>query len=160
VRLAILTIGKMKKGPESDLLARYVKRSAAAGRQIGLSGPDILEWPESRAATVSGRKDDEARNLLSGLGKGSVLISLDEAGREFTSTQFAKLIQSNLDKGVAEMAFVIGGPDGLGTDVIEAGSLKLCLGRMTWPHQLARVLLAEQVYRAITILTGHPYHRN
>lgn len=149
----------MKKGPESELLERYGKRSNASGRQIGISGPHVSEWPESKLANSIQRKEEESRKLLSGANRGAMLICLDETGSDLTSPGFADLLRSNLDSGVTETAFVIGGPDGLGELALQASSMKLCLGRMTWPHQLARVMLAEQLYRAITILTGHPYHR-
>jgi 23S rRNA (pseudouridine1915-N3)-methyltransferase len=150
----------MKKGPESELLERYVSRTAAAGRQIGISGPAISEWPESRQLDAFQRRNEEADRLLGGIAKGAAIIALDETGDDISSAEFAKHLQSNLDGGTSEMAFVIGGPDGLDDAVHEASRMKLRFGRMTWPHQIARVMLTEQLYRSITIMTGHPYHRS
>jgi len=159
VRLNILAIGKMKKGPESDLLDRYVDRAEKAGRQIGFSGLVVSQWNESRAADVLQRKNEEAALLQSSMKAGSFLIALDEHGKDIASTDLADLLRHNLDNSIPETAFAIGGPDGHGPEILKAANLTLRLGKMTWPHQLARVMLAEQIYRSLTILTGHPYHR-
>ena len=150
----------MKKGPESELLERYVERAEKAGRQPGFSGPRICEWPESRASTALLRKKEEAGLLLSDLRPGAVLFALDENGKDIGSNELADLLRGYLDNSIPEVAFAIGGPDGHGEEVLSKAGVVLRLGKMTWPHQLARVMVAEQLYRAITILSGHPYHRN
>ena len=149
----------MKKGPQSDLLDRYVDRAEKAGRQIGFSGLVVSQWNESRAADVLQRKNEEAALLQSSMKAGSFLIALDEHGKDIASTDLADLLRHNLDNSIPEIAFAIGGPDGHGPEILKAANLTLRLGKMTWPHQLARVMLAEQIYRSLTILTGHPYHR-
>lgn len=159
MRLKILAIGKMKKGPESDLLERYVQRSVKAGRQLGLDGPHVREWSESRLAGTDDRKGEEAAQMLAGVKPGAVLVALDEHGRDMNSPDLAAFVQDHLDSAVPEMIFALGGPDGHGRALLDAASLTLRLGSLTWPHQLARVMLAEQLYRSITILSGHPYHR-
>lgn len=159
MRLSILAIGKMKKGPESELLDRYLDRGRKAGGQFGINGPDIREWAESRAATAELRKQEEADQIIASLKPGGLLVALDENGKDFTSVQLAEKIRQSLDNSVPEIAFCIGGPDGHGETLLERADLTLRMGRMTWPHQLARVMLAEQVYRAMTIMAGHPYHR-
>lgn len=159
MRLSILTIGKMKSGPEADLLARYIDRSQKAGRQLGFSGPQILEWNESKSSSSQLRKDDEAKAMLNALKPGATLICLDERGKDISSDDLSKLMRNALDSSIPEIAFAIGGPDGHSAQLRDKAKHTIRLGKMTWPHQLARVMLAEQIYRAITILSGHPYHR-
>lgn len=159
MRLSILAIGKMKSGPEAELLARYIERSNKAGRQLGFSGPEISEWNESKAASSDLRKEDEAKTMLGSLKPGATLICLDERGKDISSEDLSKIMRNALDNSVPEIAFAIGGPDGHAPDLRNKASQTIRLGKMTWPHQLARVLLAEQIYRSITILSGHPYHR-
>lgn len=159
MRLSILAIGKMKSGPEADLLARYIDRSQKAGRQLGFSGPDILEWNESRASSGELRKEDEAKNLLGALKPGATLICLDERGKDISSNDLSIIMRNELESSVPQIAFAIGGPDGHAPILLDKAVKTIRLGKMTWPHQLARVMLAEQLYRSITILSGHPYHR-
>ncbi len=149
----------MKKGPEKDLLERYVDRALKAGSQLGLSGPELRDWSESRADSVSLRKQEEAVQIVSALKPGAFLIVLDENGKDISSVQFAERISTAMDNGIPELALAIGGPDGHGEGVLNRADLVLRMGSMTWPHQLARIMAGEQIYRAITILSGHPYHR-
>ncbi len=120
----------------------------------------VREVAESRAGSAAARKDQEAAALLAGLPSGAVLVALDEAGRNLDSRAFAAAVAKWRDDGVAELVFAIGGADGLGPAVLQAAALRLALGTMTWPHQMVRLMLAEQAYRAVTILSGHPYHRD
>jgi 23S rRNA (pseudouridine1915-N3)-methyltransferase len=114
---------------------------------------------ESRAEDASSRKSDEARRLLKAVSGAMVRIALDTEGQQFSSETFAKLIGRHTDGGAKTCAFLIGGPDGHGREVLDTADLKLSLGQLTLPHGLARVVLIEQLYRAATILSGHPYHR-
>ena len=159
MRLKILSIGKMKKGPERELLERYCDRATKAGRQLGIQQVEVAEWAESRAGTASQRKSDEAAQLVNAVPSGAVLIALDETGKDTTSGAIANLIETSLADGVPEICIAIGGPDGHGRELLERASMTWRFGRMTWPHQLVRIMAAEQFYRAITILCGHPYHR-
>lgn len=149
----------MKKGPEKDLLERYVDRACKAGGQLGLSGPEVRDWSESRADSVTLRKDEEAAQILSALKPGAFLIALDENGKDLSSVQFADRIRTSMDSGIPELALAVGGPDGHGESLLKRADLVLRMGNMTWPHQMARIMAGEQIYRAITILSGHPYHR-
>ncbi len=149
----------MKKGPESELLERYLERCEKAGRQLGISVAKVAEWSESRAENTEHRKNEEAGLMLASLKPGTFLIVLDEHGKDLSSVDLAQFMEKCLNGSVPEMAFAIGGPDGHGKSLQDAASLVLRMGIMTWPHQLARVMLAEQLYRSITILSGHPYHR-
>ncbi|MEZ5880552.1 MAG: 23S rRNA (pseudouridine(1915)-N(3))-methyltransferase RlmH [Nitratireductor sp.] len=159
MRLKILSIGKMKKGPEGELLERYVGRANKAGRQLGIQEIAVGEWTESRAGTAVQRKTEEAVQLLGNLRPGAVLIALDENGSDITSEAIARLIETSLADGVPEICLAIGGPDGHGGELLKRADMTWRFGRATWPHQLVRIMAAEQLYRAITILCGHPYHR-
>jgi 23S rRNA (pseudouridine1915-N3)-methyltransferase len=136
---------------------RYVERLAP--RVAGVGPITISEIPEARQSGAAARKDDEAERLLRAAAKADFRIALDERGKALSSDAFAKLLGRKRDDGIATLAFLIGGPDGHGKAALDAADLALSLGPMTLPHGLARVVLTEQIYRAVTILSGHPYHR-
>lgn len=160
MRISIHAIGRLKAGPERDLAARYAERAQGTGRQIGLSGFDTMERVESRAGTRTLRQAEEARGLNADLGSGTAWIALDERGRPFSSSALAAEIGALRDGGLKAAGFVIGGPDGLDPELIAGARVVLSLSALTLPHQLARVMLLEQLYRVTTILSGHPYHRD
>ncbi|MDY8110109.1 23S rRNA (pseudouridine(1915)-N(3))-methyltransferase RlmH [Fulvimarina sp. 2208YS6-2-32] len=160
MRIAIAAIGKMKRGPEQDLFERYVDRMKKAGPQIGLEWRSLSEFPESREASSEARKRDEAARLRAVLEDGTISIVLDERGKTLSSEEFADALKGWRDAGIRDCTLVIGGPDGHERDLRQAADLTLSLGRLTFPHQIARILIAEQLYRAVTILSGHPYHRS
>jgi 23S rRNA (pseudouridine1915-N3)-methyltransferase len=159
MRLLLVCVGRSKAGPERELAARYIERAAAAGRAIGFSGVELREIAESRAARPDDRKRDEAKAIRGLLPPSIKVIALDENGKQLTSLGLAAELGRARDAAVAGTAFVIGGPDGLETTFLASVSLTLGFGTLTWPHQLARIMAAEQIYRAMTILSGHPYHR-
>lgn len=148
----------MKDGPERQLQARYLDRARLAGRALGFSAFDLVELPESRASRALDRKRDEAREILLRITDGAV-IALDEKGLSPTSEEFSKLLENFQAQGEKAINFVIGGADGLSDDIFAQATKRLSFGAMTLPHQLARILLVEQIYRAMTLLSGHPYHR-
>lgn len=158
MELSILAVGRMKSGPEQQLFETYLQRSQKSGKQLGLSGPVLREFTESRARSPEMRKSEEAELLLSSA-KDCYLIALDENGKDISSTDFSKILRQQADSGEKMLSIAIGGPDGHGSQLLEKANMTLRLGKMTWPHQIARILLAEQIYRAMTILSGHPYHR-
>ena len=159
MRIVIAAIGRLKDGGERELLDRYVGRIDSNARVSAIGPVTIHEFPESRSSDAASRKADEASRLLRIAGDADGLIALDEHGRATSSADFARLIGNHRDEGTKSLAFLIGGPDGHGDPVLAAAKLKLSLSAMTLPHGLARVVLAEQIYRTVTILTGHPYHR-
>ncbi|WP_108819896.1 23S rRNA (pseudouridine(1915)-N(3))-methyltransferase RlmH [Pseudovibrio sp. Alg231-02] len=159
MKVTIACVGKMKAGAEKDMLERYLDRARKAGRSVGITSVSVVEFSESRAARTSDRKDEEAQLLLNALPSGAILIALDEHGKALSSEAFAKKLGGWADQGISDMVLAIGGADGHGQALLQRADLKLALGSMTWPHQLVRILCGEQIYRAITILTGHPYHR-
>jgi 23S rRNA (pseudouridine1915-N3)-methyltransferase len=159
MRVVLLAIGRMKKGPETELVERYLKRAEQAGRQIGLRGIEIIEIRESRAADAGKRMVEESIALANVIPEGAVTVMLDERGDSLGSADFADHVRKWRDAGVPAAVFIIGGPDGLAQSLRDKAKLKLAFGAATWPHQMVRIMLLEQVYRAITILSGHPYHR-
>jgi len=159
MRVVLLAIGRMKKGPETELAERYVKRAKQAGRQIGLRDIEIIEIRESRAADAGKRMVEESIALANVIPEGAVTVMLDERGDSLGSADFADHMRKWRDAGVPAAVFIIGGPDGLAQSLRDKAKLKLAFGAATWPHQMVRIMLLEQVYRAITILSGHPYHR-
>jgi 23S rRNA (pseudouridine1915-N3)-methyltransferase len=159
MRLTVAAIGRMKAGPERELADRYLDRLGKAGGAVGLDYAGLHEEPESRAQGVAERKRDEAARLSAALPDKAVLVLLDERGKTLSSEDFAGRLGTFRDEGVRDLAIVIGGPDGLDPDLRSRAKLVLAFGAMTWPHQIVRILLAEQLYRAVTILSGHPYHR-
>jgi 23S rRNA (pseudouridine1915-N3)-methyltransferase len=158
MRLGILSVGRLKAGPERDLYARYASRIEAM-RNLGLAGLDLKEIDESRARSPAERMAQEGEALLAALPAGAGLIVFDERGTPATSADFAARLAAERDRGAKSLWFAIGGAEGLAPAVRERAQAVYGFGRMTLPHQFVRILVAEQVYRALTILSGHPYHR-
>lgn len=158
MRIVVAAVGRMKQGPERELAGRYFERARASGKPLSLTHFDVLEYTESRAASAEARKAEEARQLGAGLPEG-VLVALDEHGRSQSSVAFAEQIARWRDAGRPALSFLIGGADGLHGALLERADLTLSFSPLTWPHQMVRIMLAEQLYRATTILAGHPYHR-
>jgi len=159
MRLLIAAVGKLKQGPERELFAHYLDRAETAGRKLHLSPLSVAEVAESRAATASVRIEAEGKVLLAKVPSSHKLICFDATGSTLSSEAFAKLLARYRDDGTEGVAFLIGGADGLAIAVLERAGRIVSLGPMTLPHGLARIVLAEQIYRAMTILSGHPYHR-
>lgn len=158
MKITIAAVGRLKRGPERELAERLLKRATMVGRNTGLSF-EVREIAESRAGSERVRKDQEAAALLAVVPDKAVLVALDENGATMDSRAFAARIGQWRDDGSAELVFAIGGADGHGDALLERSDLQLAFGAMTWPHQIVRLMLAEQLYRSITILLGHPYHR-
>lgn len=159
MRIAVYAVGRMKAGPEQDLAARYFDRFSKSGGAIGLDFAGVAEIAESRAASGPERKRAETSQLISTLPAGGALIILDERGRNLGSEEIAARIAGMRDAGTKHVTIAIGGPDGHDAAARERAELVVAFGAQTWPHQLVRVMLAEQLYRVATILSGHPYHR-
>jgi 23S rRNA (pseudouridine1915-N3)-methyltransferase len=159
MRLLIAAVGRLKQGPERELFAHYVGRAAAAGRKLALSPLDVVEIAEARGATPQARMEAEAELLLAKRPSSYKLICLDRSGTQLGSEGFAQSLAKFRDGGAQGLAFFVGGADGLGLTASSEADFVLSLSAMTLPHGLARIVLAEQIYRAVTILAGHPYHR-
>lgn len=158
MRLGLLCIGRMKSGPERELFARYAKRIAAM-RNLGLDGLDVRELDESPARGIPARIAAEGDALLSALAPEAAVAVFDERGEAASSADFAQFIQRERDAGRKSLWFAIGGAEGLDPRLRARARSVFCFGAMTLPHQLVRILAAEQIYRAMTIISGHPYHR-
>jgi 23S rRNA (pseudouridine1915-N3)-methyltransferase len=158
LRLGILDVGRMKSGPERELVERYRVRIETMGRGLGITGLDLVELPESRARREDDRRTEEASALLARVGP-AALVAFDERGTSTTSDALAERIARWRDEGRAALTCIIGGPDGLQSRVRDRADLVVSFGSFTLPHQIVRALVAEQLYRALTIIGGHPYHR-
>ena len=158
MRIGILAIGRLKDAAERDLVGRYLDRARAPGRQLGFSGFEVIEIAESRAARSPDRKAEEAAQIRAKVAD-AVVIALDEGGSSPGSETFASGLARRRDSGCRGLWMVIGGADGLDPTFLNSAQERIGFGRMTLPHQIVRVLVAEQLYRAMTILSGHPYHR-
>ncbi len=159
MKLWLIGIGRLKAGPERALFEKYYKRLSDVARSQGLSSVELREFDEGRAAQAAGRQAEEAQALLGVLPKGARLIALDERGAAMSSPQWAADIAKARDAAVASYVVALGGPDGHDPSVRARADLMVSFGAMTWPHQLARAMACEQLYRAVSILAGHPYHR-
>ena len=159
MRLVIAAVGRLKDGPERALLDKYRERFAPLAKRLGLAPVTWLEIGESRDADAATRREEEGTALLKLVREAGVLMELDERGKALTSTAFAQTLAKARDGGAKAAGIVLGGPDGLSQSVREAAQLQVSFGAITLPHGLARIVLAEQLYRAATILAGHPYHR-
>ena len=148
MRLAVIAVGRMRGDPAAALFERYRKRLRAP-----------LALTEIEVAAGPGRARREGERLLAAVPAGAAVAVLDEGGEMLSSEGFAKRLASWRDSGRRDCAFLIGGADGHGENVLSKADLRLSLGAMTWPHLLVRAMLAEQLYRAETILADHPYHR-
>jgi 23S rRNA (pseudouridine1915-N3)-methyltransferase len=155
----IAAIGRLKDGPERELAERYRKRAEQVGRRIGFRQMEVVEVRESRAREVDKRRVEESIALANVIPQRALTVILDEHGDSLDSAQLATLLGRWRDGGRPAAVFLIGGDDGLADSLIDKAALKLAFGAATWPHQLVRVMLLEQIYRAVTILSGHPYHR-
>ena len=151
MKILVIAIGRAKPGPERALFEHYVRRISPK--------PVLKEMEEKRALPPAELKKREGDLLLAAVPAGALRVALDGRGKALSSTAFAEKLGGWRDDGVRELAFLIGGPDGLDPRVTKAADFVLSLGAMTWPHLLVRGMLAEQIFRAQCILAGHPYHR-
>jgi len=159
MRLVVAAIGRLKDGPERELAERYRKRAEQTGRRIGFRDTEIVEIRESRAQEVGKRMIEESIALANVIPDKAVLMILDERGESLDSATLASRLGRWRDDGRPAGVFIIGGDDGLAPTLRDKATLRLAFGAATWPHQLVRIMLLEQIYRAVSILSGHPYHR-
>ncbi|MER2264889.1 23S rRNA (pseudouridine(1915)-N(3))-methyltransferase RlmH [Methylobacterium oxalidis] len=160
MRLLVAAVGRLKAGPERDLAARYRDRAGQIGRGLGLPACDMVEIPESRARRAPDRCAEEGGQLLALCPAGGILVAYDERGRaDLPSERLAERVGAWRDSGKPALVVAIGGADGLDPGVRDRADLVLSFGAATLPHGLVRVLALEQLYRSLTILAGHPYHR-
>ena len=158
MRILVAAVGKLKRGPEQELAERYRERAVKSGRGIGLRALEVVEIAESRARDAQRRMLEESIALANVIPKDAATVLLDPRGEALDSNSFAKRLSGWNDAG-RDAAFVIGGPDGLAPTLRDQADLHVAFGALTWPHQLVRIMLLEQLYRSATLLAGHPYHR-
>lgn len=159
MRLSVLAVGRLKAGPEKVLAEDYRTRAEGLGRKAGITRFTVTDTAESQGQTAVARMDEEARFFADALPPKAFTMVLDERGKPMASLAFADLLRRHIDGGTSDLAFLIGGPDGHAPSTREKAGLLLGFGPMTWPHRLVRVMLFEQIYRAVTIMVNHPYHR-
>ena len=158
MRLGLIAVGQLKNGPERDLVERYRGRFDGHARYLGIGALELIELSESRAKREGDRRVEEAKHILGRVPDGA-LVAFDERGGALTSPAFASRLALWRDGGSPGVSCMIGGPDGLADSVRKRADLVVSFGALTLPHQLVRVLVVEQLYRSLTILSGHPYHR-
>lgn len=159
MRLVLACVGRLKAGAERELVARYLDRARAGGRQVGFSQVDMVEIGESTARRPEDRMAEEGAALVAAFPPDAALVILDPRGRALSSEAFTDWLRARRDGGIGCVCVVIGGADGLSEQVRNRAELLVAYGAATFPHQLVRAMAAEQLYRAVTILSGHPYHR-
>jgi 23S rRNA (pseudouridine1915-N3)-methyltransferase len=155
MRVHVCAVGRLRTGPERALIDDYTTRFDRTGRGLGLGPLTVTEVEDRKGGGI----EAEATLLDRAIPRGAVVVALDERGQVMGSPEFADRLAGWRDSGRADVAFLIGGADGLAPDLRARTDLALSFGRMVWPHMLARVMLAEQLYRAASILAGSPYHR-
>jgi len=159
MRIIVAAVGRMKSGPETELAERYRKRAEQTGRNLGWRSIEVVEIRESRADNAERRMVEESIALATLIPEGAATVLLDERGENLGSAGFAAKLSEWRGASRPALIFMIGGADGIAPYLRDKTRLTLSFGAATWPHQMVRVLLLEQLYRAATILTGHPYHR-
>lgn len=155
MRVSILAVGRLRTGPEKSLIDDYLTRFDRTGRALGLGPARVIEVEDKKNAGMGA----EAALLRKALPTGAVLCTLDERGKQLSSPDFADRLAGWRDTGRQDLALVIGGADGIDPNLLAEADFSISFGAMVWPHMLVRVMLAEQLYRAATILAGSPYHR-
>lgn len=158
MRIIVAAIGRMK-GPEAELAERYLKRAMQSGRALGWKAVEVVEIRESKADEAMKRMMEESIALANIIPSGAAVVLLDEKGEPLGSQAFATELATWRENNKPAAVFIIGGADGLAASLRDKADLRLSFGKATWPHQMVRIMLLEQIYRATTILSGHPYHR-
>ena len=159
MRLSVVAVGHARGTPEGTLTDLFLDRAAKMGRNMGFMAVAAEEVAVSKLREARARMEDEAERLSARVADGAHVVLLDARGKGMTSEAFADMLGALRDAGTRDIAFVIGGPDGLAPLPGKKSGRSLAFGPQTWPHLLVRAMLAEQLYRALTILAGHPYHR-
>jgi 23S rRNA (pseudouridine1915-N3)-methyltransferase len=159
MKLLVAAVGRLKEGPERELAERYRKRAEQIGRRIGFRDMEVVEIRESRAQELGKRMIEESIAVSSVIPERAIALILDQRGESLDSATLATRLGRWRDDGRPATVFIIGGDDGLAPSLRDKATMTLAFGAATWPHQLVRVMLLEQIYRAVSILAGHPYHR-
>ena len=156
MKVHIIAVGRLRGGPEADLISDYLRRFDRTGRALSLGPAQVVEVDDRKGGGMAA----EAELLRRAVPKGALLAVMDERGRVESSPKFAERLAGWRDGGRSDLALVIGGADGIDPSLRAEADFALSFGAMVWPHMLVRVMLAEQLYRAASILAGAPYHRD
>jgi len=159
MRLHVFAVGHARGTPEGALTDDYIGRAKAFGKRYGFSSVAVEEVTISKLREAKARIVEEGERLANKIPDGAHVVLLDAKGKGMTSDAFAEMLAAMRDAGARDLAFLIGGPDGLDPGASVKAGRSLAFGPQIWPHLLVRAMLAEQIYRALTILGGHPYHR-
>ena len=155
MRVHVCAVGRLRAGPERTLIDDYLTRFDRTGRALGLGPANLIEVEDKKGGGIAA----EAALLSKAVPDGALICVLDERGKLQSSPDFAQTLSGWRDQGRGDVAFVIGGADGIDPSLRKSAEAALSFGKMVWPHMLARVMLTEQLYRAASILAGAPYHR-
>jgi 23S rRNA (pseudouridine1915-N3)-methyltransferase len=159
VRIIVIAVGRLKQGPERALAEDYRKRAQAIGRTLGVREIEIIEIRESRAHDAERRRIEESIAIANIIPERAATVILDQRGENLDSAALAALLREWRAQDRAAVCFIVGAADGLAASLFERAQFRLAFGAATWPHQLVRIMLLEQLYRAASIIAGHPYHR-
>lgn len=159
MRIVVIAVGRLKQGPERELSEDYRRRVRAIGQRLSVREIEIIEIRESRAAEAERRRIEESIAVANVIPEGAATVILDQHGENLDSAALAALLQKWRTQDRPAICFVVGAADGLAASLFERAQLRLAFGAATWPHQLVRIMLLEQLYRAASIIAGHPYHR-
>lgn len=159
MRITVLAVGRAKRSPEAEMVGDFRTRFSGLARPLGFRAFDLVEIEPARASSSASAKAQEAERLRAALPGAARVVALDEHGKALGSVAFSDRLARWRDDGVQDCAFLIGGADGLDPGLLKAADMTLAFGPATWPHMMVRAMLAEQIYRAATILANHPYHR-
>ncbi len=159
MKISLYAVGKLRSGPQADLIADFQKRIRGSGPALGIADFLIREFEAPKGLTGPKRQEREGALLLDAVPKGAKNIALDERGQNISSMALKDLVRDWRDDGVKDLVFFIGGANGHAPKLLQSADKKISFGAATWPHMLVRVMLCEQIYRTLTILSGSPYHR-
>jgi 23S rRNA (pseudouridine1915-N3)-methyltransferase len=158
MRITICEVGRLRRSPHRELFETYVKLFRARAPQAGITEFRFIEIDDRKSPTGEAGRAWQAQRLLQKAPESSLVIAMDEAGKSYSSDDFAQIVRGWRDEGTRDLTFMIGGPFGHGEEVLSRAHFIWALGPATWPHELVPIMVAEQLYRSICILTGHPYH--
>lgn len=153
MKLHIIAVSRVKRGPERELIDDYLKRARQMGKALGVRDVSEIE------VEAGGGQAAECERLKAKIPDGAHVVLFDETGKDMSSVEFSRDMETRKDQGCPAMVFLIGGADGYTDEMKAEYSAKLRFGKLTWPHKLVRVLAAEQIYRALSLMAGTPYHR-
>lgn len=159
MKLKVISIGQLKNNPILEIQKDYESRILNLSKSVGIKNLEIKELPISKKSSIKERQKEEAKIISQHIKQDNLNVFLDGKGENINSVDISQIISKNSFNG-KDLVFFIGGPDGFDEKIIKVANKIISFGRVTWPHKLIRIMLLEQLYRGITILNNHPYHRN